>query len=75
MPNIASRPSTLDRSSRAMSVSEWSWVLLLLFAATATAQSFTGSAALDLAINTAIHEKRIPGAVLLVGQKGQIVHR
>src|SRR5947207_8989975 len=47
---------------------------VLLFAATASAQTFSGSAALDEALNAAIREKRIPGAVLLVGHKDQILH-
>ncbi len=39
------------------------------------AQTFAGSPLLDRAIEQAIQEERIPGAVLLIGHKGQIVHR
>jgi len=38
-------------------------------------QDFSGAAALDDAITQAIHENRIPGAVLLIGHKGQVVYR
>ncbi len=51
---------------------------LLLCAALAVsalgAQTFPGSQALDDAVNQAIEEGRIPGAVLIVGHNGQIVH-
>jgi len=49
-------------------------MLVVLLAAMAT-QTFSGSAALDDAVNLAIHDRRIPGAVLIVGHKGHIVHR
>jgi uncharacterized protein YbbC (DUF1343 family)/CubicO group peptidase (beta-lactamase class C family) len=39
------------------------------------AQSFAGSEQLDAAIEEAIAKDQIPGAVLLVGHAGQIVHR
>ncbi len=55
---------------------------LLLFAALAAgaacataAETFPASSALDQAIEQAIQEGRIPGAVLLIGHKGQIVYR
>lgn len=38
-------------------------------------QSFAGSAVLDEIIEEAIRQQQIPGAVLVVGHKGQIVHR
>jgi len=41
----------------------------------ACAQTFSASASLDQAVEQAIKEDRIPGAVLLIGHKGQIVHR
>ena len=41
----------------------------------APAQTFSASANLDSTIEQAIHEDRIPGAVLFVGHAGQIVHR
>jgi uncharacterized protein YbbC (DUF1343 family)/CubicO group peptidase (beta-lactamase class C family) len=41
----------------------------------AIAQNFPGAADLDTAINQAIREDKIPGAVVLVGHNGQIVYR
>ncbi len=41
----------------------------------ACAQTFSASPSLDQAVEQAIQEGRIPGAVLLIGHKGQIVHR
>lgn len=43
--------------------------------AIAPASTFHGAADLDSAINQAIREDRIPGAVLVVGHNGQIVYR
>src|SRR3984957_15382014 len=48
---------------------------ILAFAASGLAQTFSGSAKLDSAIEQAIQEDRIPGAVLIVGHNGEIVHR
>ena len=52
---------------------------LLLYAslkvAAAYAQTFSGSPLLDRTIEQAIQEDRIPGAVLVIGHQGQIVHR
>jgi len=50
-------------------------LLALLAAGSAFAQTFAGSALLDQTVEQAIEEGRIPGAVLLVGHNGQIVHR
>src|ERR1700722_5955262 len=51
-------------------------LLWAFFAAGAAfSQTFAGSALLDQTIEQAIEEGRIPGAVLLVGHDGQIVHR
>jgi uncharacterized protein YbbC (DUF1343 family)/CubicO group peptidase (beta-lactamase class C family) len=47
----------------------------LAFATFAIAQTFPGSIDLDSAIEQAIREDRIPGAVLIVGHNGEIVHR
>jgi uncharacterized protein YbbC (DUF1343 family) len=44
-------------------------------AATLSAQDFSGAKAADDAINQAIAQKRLPGAVLIVGHNGQIVYR
>jgi uncharacterized protein YbbC (DUF1343 family) len=49
--------------------------LVLLTAAAAFAQSFAGSAALDALAEEAIRDGLIPGAVLVVGHEGKIVHR
>ncbi|HVW84675.1 MAG TPA: serine hydrolase domain-containing protein, partial [Bryobacteraceae bacterium] len=52
---------------------------LLLVAALACgaafAQAIHGAADLDAAINRAIHEDRLPGAVALIGHDGKIVYR
>jgi uncharacterized protein YbbC (DUF1343 family)/CubicO group peptidase (beta-lactamase class C family) len=47
----------------------------VLAAGVAGAQTFSASPLLDQTIEQAIQEGRIPGAVLLIGHKGQIVHR
>src|SRR5262245_45037744 len=44
-------------------------------ATAAFAQEFDGSALLDQVIQEAIHQNQIPGAVLIVGHDGKIVHR
>jgi uncharacterized protein YbbC (DUF1343 family) len=46
-----------------------------LAAASLSAQTFAGAPALDAAINQAIQQDRLPGAVLLVGHNGQIVYQ
>ena len=46
-----------------------------LAVASLSAQTFAGAPALDTAINQAIQQDRLPGAVLLVGHNGQIVYR
>src|SRR5580692_3700336 len=38
-------------------------------------ETFPGSAALDTAIDQAVHDGLIPGAVLIVGHDGKILHR
>lgn len=43
--------------------------------AAACAQTFRGADDLDAAINQAIREDKIPGAVVLVGHRGQVVYR
>ena len=47
----------------------------ILLAASACAATFSGGAALDDAIEQAIREDRIPGAVLLLGHDGQVLYR
>src|SRR5580658_2368417 len=44
-------------------------------AATLSAQTFSGAAAIDDTLAQAIAQKRLPGAVLIVGHNGQIVYR
>jgi CubicO group peptidase (beta-lactamase class C family) len=46
-----------------------------MVAALAAQEPFAGAVALDEAIEEAIRQDQIPGAVLLVSHKGQIVHR
>jgi uncharacterized protein YbbC (DUF1343 family)/CubicO group peptidase (beta-lactamase class C family) len=46
-----------------------------LAAASLSAQTFSGSEALDSAVNDAIEEGKLPGAVLVVGHNGQIVYQ
>jgi uncharacterized protein YbbC (DUF1343 family) len=46
-----------------------------LYCTVAPAQSFPGAADLDAAINQAIREDKIPGAMVLVGHNGQVVYR
>ena len=48
--------------------------LVLCAWAAAAAQTFSGSASLDAAIEQAIHDDQIPGAVLLIQHKGQVLH-
>ncbi|HZT30919.1 MAG TPA: exo-beta-N-acetylmuramidase NamZ domain-containing protein [Bryobacteraceae bacterium] len=47
----------------------------IVAAAPALAQSFSASPLLDQAVEEAIREKQIPGAVLLIGHNGEVVHR
>jgi uncharacterized protein YbbC (DUF1343 family)/CubicO group peptidase (beta-lactamase class C family) len=44
-------------------------------AATLSAQTFSGAKAIDDTLAQAIAQKRLPGAVLIVGHNGQIVYR
>ena len=50
-------------------------VCALLLAAAGHAQTFSAGAALDTEIEQAIHDQQIPGAVLLIGHKGQVIYR
>src|SRR5215467_3060006 len=50
--------------------------LLLIFpAVVAFSQTFSGSVALDASAEQAIRDGLIPGAVIVVGHNGKIVHR
>jgi uncharacterized protein YbbC (DUF1343 family)/CubicO group peptidase (beta-lactamase class C family) len=62
-------------NSRRLSVSASRTVCLLLCALTLSAQTFSGAQAIDAAINQAIAENRLPGAVLIVGHEGRVVYR
>jgi len=48
---------------------------LILAAATLSAQSFSGAQAMDQAIQEAIQQNKLPGAVLIVGHDGKVVYR
>lgn len=54
---------------------KYALLLLLCPALLSAQQRFAGSAELDAAIEEAIKQNQIPGAVLLVGQPGRILHR
>jgi uncharacterized protein YbbC (DUF1343 family) len=49
--------------------------LLLCGASALAAQSFTGAEDADAAIQRAINDKKIPGAVLVVGHEGKVIYR
>jgi uncharacterized protein YbbC (DUF1343 family)/CubicO group peptidase (beta-lactamase class C family) len=46
-----------------------------LAAGALSAQTFAGAAAVDLVINQAIEQGRMPGAVLLIGHDGKVIYR
>jgi uncharacterized protein YbbC (DUF1343 family)/CubicO group peptidase (beta-lactamase class C family) len=50
-------------------------LLTCALSAAAFAQTFSGAAAADEAIDQAIREKLIPGAVLLIGHEGSVVYQ
>ncbi len=50
-------------------------VLFSLAVAMLQAQSFSGSKSLDQAVDAAIRRGELPGAVLIVGHNGRVVHR
>lgn len=51
-------------------------LLAIVFAASALAQeTYSASPALDRAVEQAVHDGLIPGAVLIVGRNGKILHR
>jgi uncharacterized protein YbbC (DUF1343 family)/CubicO group peptidase (beta-lactamase class C family) len=51
------------------------WWCFALGAAALGAQPFSGGPALDAAIDLAINQGKLPGAVLIVGHDGQVVYR
>jgi uncharacterized protein YbbC (DUF1343 family) len=48
--------------------------LLLLFAFPAAAQRFAGSAAIDRLVSEAIEKDQVPGAVVMAGRRGRVLH-
>ena len=50
-------------------------ILLCAAAAVAYSQTYSASPALDALVEQAVHDGLIPGAVLIVGQDGRILHR
>jgi uncharacterized protein YbbC (DUF1343 family)/CubicO group peptidase (beta-lactamase class C family) len=48
---------------------------VLALASPSAAQTFSGGPALDFQIEKAIHDKLIPGAVLVIGHNGKVVYR
>ena len=69
--NCMSGRSQVYRSAKGAALA----TIAALAAGAAFAQTFSGSALLDQAVQQAIEEGQIPGAVLLVGHQGQIIHR
>src|SRR5579863_2570346 len=53
----------------------WLGIAILGMQAAQAQETFSASAALDEVVNAAIHDGLIPGAVLIVGHDGKIVHR
>ena len=51
------------------------FALATVLAAAVSAQTFTGGPAIDRAIEEAIQQGRLPGAVVIVGHDGKIVYR
>jgi uncharacterized protein YbbC (DUF1343 family)/CubicO group peptidase (beta-lactamase class C family) len=63
----------MKKGLRFVSLRVYSWPIV--FALCVHAQTFSGSAALDEAIEQAVHDGLIPGAVLIAGVDGKILHR
>src|SRR5579883_713525 len=72
-------PLRLCRRSEQASAVSWNYMKFLwcaLLCATAlSAQTFSGAADIDAAINQAIQDGRLPGAVLVIGHDGHVVYR
>ncbi|MSV35121.1 MAG: DUF1343 domain-containing protein [Bryobacterales bacterium] len=51
------------------------WLAISLVSAAAAQETFPASATLDSVVDTAVRDGLIPGAVLVVGHEGKIVHR
>ncbi len=51
------------------------WLAIGLASAGFAQETFRASAALDATVDSAVHDGLIPGAVLVVGHDGEIVHR
>ena len=56
---------------------KWAWLgIAILFTPAAPAQeTFSASPTLDAVVEAAVHDGLIPGAVLVIGHDGKIVHR
>src|SRR5579863_1674228 len=46
-----------------------------LMAGAVSAQTFSGAPSLDLAVQQAVRDGQIPGAVVLIGHNGEVVYR
>ncbi len=74
-PGAASVTSLCDKPVHRSSFHVHHLVVLCLTLVAASAQQFSGSAALDSTVEQAIHDELIPGAVLIVGHDGKILYR
>jgi len=53
----------------------WLGIVILCMQAARAQETFSASATLDEVVNTAVRDGLIPGAVMIVGHDGKIVHR
>ena len=53
----------------------WLGIVILFIKAATAQETFSASAELDAVVDAAVREGLIPGAVLIVGHEGKIVHR
>src|SRR3954462_5655389 len=53
----------------------WLGIVILLSRPAAAQETFSASPTLDAMVDAAVRERLIPGAVLVVGHDGRIVHR
>src|SRR5580692_5059117 len=51
------------------------WLALATASFALGQESYSASSALDAAVDQAVHDGLIPGAVLVVGREGKILHR
>src|SRR6185369_1989187 len=70
------RPGKIARGYRETTLMRLALAAMCALAASsASAQTFAGSAALDASTEQAIRDGLIPGAVIVIGRDGKIVHR